>query len=113
MANFNKIFVPRAPLATSNYHHKMIGSSQRYSSDPSELHRPWHEFMDDEQLKVKIEADITILRDFGKPQTERDQHFYLTLRDRYILPDLHYLVAIGRLPADIDVSALEAEFALT
>lgn len=113
MGNFNNIFVPKAPLATSSYHHKMIGSSQRYSNDPSELHRPWHEFMDDEELKKKVEKDITTLREFGKPQTERDEHFYLLLRDQYLLPDLHYLDAIGRLPEGIDVSALETEFAIT
>jgi hypothetical protein len=109
---FYKGFVPNSALAMSTFHHRMIGSSQRHSDDPKELHRPHHEFMDDDQLKAKVERDIGLMRTVKKPSDGGKREQYEQIRDEFILPDLRYLVGIGRLPEGIDVAALTAEFAI-
>lgn len=121
MPGMNGEFVPKPPLAESNYHHEAMGSSHRSLPDmPENLHRPHHEFMSDNELRAYVEKEIATVREehskLGSPEAEKGgmSHgkMFLMIRDKFLMPNLHYLAVIGRLPDGIDIAALEAELVM-
>lgn len=98
-----------APLETTTRYHIDIGSSHRWSKDPAHLDTPGHSFMTDEELTQKITTDTQRLREFltKNDATSRWLEFWDELRNQMFFPNLYYLSAIGRLPADIDIAELE------
>lgn len=118
MSREERGFIPKPKLAQSNFHHKALGSSHRHTPDtPENLHKPAHEFLSDDELRAQVEEEIAqvreTLKDFREAkepdEKRRAENLLLAIRDKFLFPNLHYLVAIGRLPEGISVSNLKEE----
>lgn len=118
MLGNNSEFIPKPKLAQSNFHHESMGSSHRHKPDTEEnRHRPAHEFLTDWELRWRIAEEIADVRgalaDFRNAEDpekkKKAEKTFLLVRDKFLFPNLHYLVAIGRLPDDISVSGLKEE----
>lgn len=115
MPGMNGEFVPNSKLAQSNFHHHAMGSSHRNQPEiPENLHRPMHEFMNDEELRRHLEHEITLVREErlkfgGHEDNERFRKMYKMLYEDFLLPDLKYLDSIKRLPEGIKLLSLISE----
>lgn len=119
MSAKKRAFVPFPKLAQSNFHHGELGSSHREQPDtPENHHKPKHEFMSDEKLNEYVRDEISSLREeyaeLEEAQIEDDRQrqkkIIRVLREKFVMPNLRYLEAIGRLPEDIRVTEVEKEF---
>ncbi len=108
-------FIPFPTFAMSNYHHMALGSHQRNRPDtPENLHRPAHEFFSDDQLRIRMAHQISLVRNQrskfgGSTNDEILRRLYSQMWYELLLPNLRYLEAIKRLSEEIDLMALEAE----
>jgi hypothetical protein len=93
----------------------MMGSSDG-SRDPEEYQKTPAEMMNDEELRAYMDKELRLVRkvhaELGKQKSPSHTQMFLTIRDKYFMPNLYYLAEIGRLPSDFDISALEAELAV-
>lgn len=108
----NSPFIPKSPIAWSDFHHKAVGSSgMNKATCPEEFHRPHHEFFSDEDLSIRINDGLKLLRELlaERSDSERWKKQYGQARNRFVFADLYYLAGLGRLPAYIDIKKLEAE----
>ena len=105
-------FIPRAPIAQSDFHHRARGSTgMNKATCAEEFHRPHHEFLSDKELSQRIDDGLKLLRELltERNDTERWKSQYGQARNRFVFADLYYLAAIGRLPQHIDIKKLETE----
>jgi hypothetical protein len=105
-------FVPLPPLAQSDFHAEVLGSSERRAQRPEDYHRPEHEYLSDEELRARLNSEIYHLRVHlrNREDTTRWKSWYQKMKTQYVFPNLRYMQAIGRLPGYINIKELEEEF---
>lgn len=105
------IDIPNAPLALTREHHVAMGSTEG-SRNPEEYRKTAAELLDDGKLRARMEEELRLVRiEHSKLNKERKSHveMFLLLRDRFLMPNLRYLIEIGRLQGEFDIEAIETE----